>query len=142
MTPHDAIRDVFLDLKRAYARKNARALLACHAPGALVFNLAPPLASRGRGLAETEAWRATWIGVVCVDLAEAEIHISRHLARVTALNRIRGTKQDGEIGDMWFRTAMRLHRTWDRWLIVHDHSSTPFYMDGSFWTATDLLPQA
>jgi hypothetical protein len=26
------------------------------------------------------------------------------------------------------------------WLITHEHVSTPFYMDGSFRTATDLEP--
>ena len=141
MPAEHAIQDVFRELERAHARKDARAMLACYAPDALIFDLAPPLASRGRDLAETEAWLATWEGPVTVDAHETEINLSGDLAWVTALNRMRGTKTDGEKVDVWFRTTMGLRRAGGRWLIVHDHSSTPFYMDGSYRAATDLVPK-
>ena len=42
--------------------------------------------------------------------------------------------------DIWFRATMGLRKTGGRWLIVHDHSSVPFYMDGSYRAAMDLQP--
>jgi ketosteroid isomerase-like protein len=33
-----------------------------------------------------------------------------------------------------------LRRIDGRWLIAHEHSSTPFYMDGTFRAALDLQP--
>ncbi|MEQ9505556.1 MAG: nuclear transport factor 2 family protein [Hyphomonas sp.] len=52
-----------------------------------------------------------------------------------------GTKTDGECVDLWFRATTILRRIEGRWLIVHDHTSTPFYMDGSQRAALDLVPQ-
>jgi ketosteroid isomerase-like protein len=40
-----------------------------------------------------------------------------------------------------FALTTILRRSDGRWRIVHDHSSTPFYMDGSYRAATDLVPQ-
>lgn len=142
MKTEDALHEVFRELGRAHASKDARALLACYAPDALIFDLAPPLATRGRDLAATEAWFATWDGPITVDAAEVDINMSADLAWVSALNRMRGRKVDGEVVDVWFRTTMGLRRTGGRWLIVHDHSSTPFYMDGSYRAAVDLVPQS
>jgi ketosteroid isomerase-like protein len=35
---------------------------------------------------------------------------------------------------------MCLRKTNGQWRIVHDHSSVPFYMDGSYRAAVDLKP--
>lgn len=141
MSSEDDIQAIFRELERAHANKDAAAMLACYAPDALIFDLAPPLASRGRNLAETQAWLATWDGPVTVDAEDVDLNISGDLAWTTALNRMRGTKTDGEKVDVWFRTTMALRRSAGRWLIVHDHASTPFYMDGSYRAAVDLVPQ-
>jgi ketosteroid isomerase-like protein len=61
------------------------------------------------------------------------------LAFVSAFNRMRG-RQGGEDQDMWYRTTMCLRKTSGRWRIVCDHSSVPFYMDGSYRAAVDLKP--
>jgi ketosteroid isomerase-like protein len=47
-------------------------------------------------------------------------------------------RQGGEDQDLWFRTTMCLRKINARWRIVHDHSSVPFYMDGSYRAAVDL----
>jgi SnoaL-like domain len=57
----------------------------------------------------------------------------------SALNRMRG-RIGGEDQDMWYRTTMCFQRIGERWRIVHDHSSVPFYMDGSYRAAVDLNP--
>jgi hypothetical protein len=42
--------------------------------------------------------------------------------------------------DMWFRSTWCLGRIDGRWRITHEHNSTPFYMDGTYRAATDLVP--
>jgi hypothetical protein len=37
-------------------------------------------------------------------------------------------------------TIAQTQRIDDRWRITHEHNSTPFYMDGSYRAATDLVP--
>ena len=41
---------------------------------------------------------------------------------------------------LWMRATYGLRRIDGRWTIVHEHESTPFYMDGSFRAAVDLEP--
>jgi ketosteroid isomerase-like protein len=41
---------------------------------------------------------------------------------------------------MWYRVTLGLRRIDEQWLIVHEHTSVPFYMDGSFRAAVDLAP--
>ncbi|MGH3157151.1 MAG: nuclear transport factor 2 family protein, partial [Streptosporangiaceae bacterium] len=41
---------------------------------------------------------------------------------------------------LWYRSTLGLRRLDGEWRIVHEHTSTPFYMDGSLRAATDLRP--
>ena len=86
------------------------------------------------------AWLATWTGPITVDAADVELAVAEDIAWCTALNRMSGTKTDGEIVDMWFRTTMGFRRTEEGWRIAHDHASVPFHMDGSYRAATALTP--
>ncbi len=51
-----------------------------------------------------------------------------------------GRKTDGEVIDLWRRQTFGLKRVRGAWKIVHEHSSVPFYMDGSYRAAIDLKP--
>lgn len=42
--------------------------------------------------------------------------------------------------DVWFRATVGLRRGDGGWTIMHEHTSVPFYMDGSFKAAIDLQP--
>ncbi|MGB5252109.1 MAG: nuclear transport factor 2 family protein, partial [Sedimenticolaceae bacterium] len=91
---------------------------------------------------DTAAWLATWDGPILVDAADVDLVVDEAIAWTTALNRMRGVKTDGSQVDLWFRTTMCFRKIEGAWKIVHDHSSTPFYMDGSFRAAVDLTPAA
>ena len=54
--------------------------------------------------------------------------------------RISGTKVDGEHNDVWARQTTCLKKIDGAWKITHDHTSVPFYMDGSYKAAVDLKP--
>lgn len=127
-------------LGRAHHDKDADAIAACYAPDAVIYSLAPPLRERGLDRDGIAAWLGTWDGPIRVDALDSVLEVAGDLAYVSALNRMRGTKTDGEEVDLWFRTTMCFRNTHDGWRIVHDHSSVPFYMDGSFRAAVDLMP--
>ena len=136
----DEITSLCLRLGRAHAEKDADTIVACYAPGAVIHGLAPPLSERGLSRDDTAAWLDTWEGPIIIDATDVELELAEGLAWTTALNRMRGTKVDGEKVDLWFRTTMCFRRIEGEWRILHDHSSVPFYMDGSFRAATDLSP--
>ena len=43
-------------------------------------------------------------------------------------------------GALWFRSTIGFRKIGGKWLITHEHNSTPFYMDGSDKAALDLQP--
>jgi ketosteroid isomerase-like protein len=51
-----------------------------------------------------------------------------------------GTRTDGGETDVWVRQTLCLRRIGDAWKIAHEHTSVPFYMDGSNKAALDLKP--
>lgn len=128
-------------LRRAHAERDADAILACYAEDAVIYDLAPPLGRRGMGREGLVDWLATWDGPIHVDAEDIDLTVGEDLAYTSALNRTRGTKADGTAVDLWFRTTMVFARRDGRWRIVHDHSSVPFHMDGSYRAAVDLTPQ-
>jgi len=133
------IEALFAKLRKAHADKDADAIADAYAPDVVVYDLAPPLGRRGVRREEIAAWLATWDGPVEIDARDIEITAERDLAFSTAFNRMRG-HQSGEKQDIWFRATICLKRIGGSWRIVHDHTSVPFYMDGSYRAATDLKP--
>ena len=127
-------------LEQAHHDKDADAIVACFAPEAVIYDLAPPLGRRGQDASEVQAWLDTWRGPISLEAAEVELVVSGDLAYSSALNRIGGTKADGVDVDLWFRTTMCFRKTGRGWRILHGHSSVPFLMDGSDRAALDLRP--
>lgn len=140
-TAREEIMGLCQRLGQAHHGKDAEAILACYAEDAVINDLAPPLTRRGMGRERLAAWLATWRGPIRVDAEDVDLAVERDLAYSSALNRMRGTTTDGTAVDLWFRTTMVFARSNGRWLIVHDHSSVPFHMDGSFRAAVDLTPE-
>jgi ketosteroid isomerase-like protein len=85
------------------------------------------------------AWLAGWDGPIQIDARDVSLTVEGDLAFVSALNRMRG-RQGGEDRDLWYRTTMCIQKISGQWQIVCDHSSVPFYMDGSYRAAVDLKP--
>ena len=132
-----ALEALFQPLVRVYADRDADAVVEAYAPDAVIFDLSPPLGRRGMTRETVAAWLAGWDGPIQIDARDVNLAVDRDLAFVSALSRMRG-RQGGEDQDMWYRTTMCLRKTGGRWRIVHDHSSVPFYMDGSYRAAVDL----
>jgi PhnB protein len=137
------IRSVLEGLGRAISSKDADAALAPYAPDVVRFDLAPPLATRGPQALDRAgllAWFDTWRGPIRNEVQDMAVEISGDLALVFGLLRMAGTKTDGQDVDLWARETVGLRRRDGAWRIVHQHTSTPFYMDGSLKAAIDLKP--
>jgi PhnB protein len=141
-TAEAQIRKLVDQLARAIRDKDVEAVMACYASDILTFDLAPPLQHAGREVIKEglKDWFPTWDGPIGLEIRDLSVVAGGAVAYCTSLNRMTGTKTDGEKPDLWFRATYGLRKEGGAWKIAHEHASTPFYMDGSFKAAVDLKP--
>ena len=141
-TDTEAILAVLDELHTAIGAGDAARALATCTPGAVVFNLAPPLVqaagSQEEAVAALGGWIASFDTPPRLAHREPTVHVDGDVAFVHTLSSMSGTK-GGEF-TLWFRSTFGLRRIAGRWLIVHQHESVPFHMDGSFRAAVGLEP--
>ena len=135
-TAETAVRDLIEEHAAAMREMDADRLAACYRPGAIVFDLAPPLAKTF----DRERSRA-WFdgkggGSMDYEIRDVEVEVAGDLAVAYGLTRM----GDRRTFELWFRTTLVLRETDGRWQIAHAHDSTPFHMDGSLRAAVDLTP--
>jgi ketosteroid isomerase-like protein len=129
-------------MKKSRHDKDVHALAAPYTTDAAIFNLAPPLAHRGIDTAETQAWLDSWQGPVEITPRDFQIHVSGDIAFCHGYLRMEGIKKGMDhLISFWMRETVCLERKGDSWRIVHEHTSVPFYMDGSARPAFDLKPE-
>jgi ketosteroid isomerase-like protein len=128
-------------LLKANHDKDAAAFAAPFTPDAAVFNLAPPLIRHGIDLQEKQAWFDSWATPVDLESRDFKITIGGDVAFCHSFLRLSGTKKgsEGRVS-FWMRQTLCLERLGGVWKIVHEHTSVPFYMDGSLRPAFDLRP--
>ena len=133
------IRSLIDQRAKALHAKNAEGVVVCRTSDYVQFSLAPPLAhtSDAKNL---NAWFATWQGPIGSEARDLTIAVSGDTAFSHGLSRMTGTKTDGAEVDLWFRETLCFRKVDGAWKIAHEHSSVPFYMDGSFRAAIDLKP--
>ena len=138
------IRGLLEDRAAALRAKDAPAVLSHYSPETVKYDLAPPLQTAGPAALDRralEAWFATWWGPLGYDLRDFKVVTGGDLAFCYGLVRISGTKVDGdEKVSVWVRETICLGKEGGVWKIRHEHSSVPFYMDGSVRAAVDLKP--
>ncbi|WP_198174190.1 YybH family protein [Mesorhizobium xinjiangense] len=136
------VRAVLDTINEAMRRRDAAGALSQHARDAVVYDLAPPLVSEiGTDEAKFQGWMDTWDGPIEQDWRDLKIHTNGDLAICHGLVRTKARqKTSGQVVMFWVRSTLCLVRSSGQWQIVHDHSSVPFYMDGSFRAAVDLEP--
>ncbi|MGH8593745.1 MAG: YybH family protein [Gammaproteobacteria bacterium] len=136
------IREVIGSWAKAVRAKDVEGAMACLTPDILTFDLAPPLQHEGLEVIRKslEEWLPTWDGPIGLEIRDLRVTADRDVAFCTSLQRMSGTKTDGEKPDLWFRSTMCLQKIDGTWRIAHEHTSTPFYMDGSNKAALDLKP--
>lgn len=137
------IRTVIKEQANAIRNKDANGVLRHYAADALRFDLAPPLAHAGADALdrqELESWFATWRGPIGYEVRDFSVTTGDDIAFCHGFVRISGTKTDGAENSVWARQTLCLRKIDGAWKITHEHTSVPFYMDGSFKAAVDLAP--
>ena len=120
-----AIRDLIEQWAKAVRNKNIDRILANHSPDILMFDVPPPIQSKG-----IDAYRKTWDLFFdwsrddpAFDIQEMNITAGNEVAFVTALMRCAG-KTENESG-LDFRLTVGLRKIDDQWIIMHEHHSIP-----------------
>jgi ketosteroid isomerase-like protein len=138
----DQIGELINHWAKALRAKDLDGIMSHYAADIVCFDIAPPLQSVG-----TEAlrknlkdWFATFNGPIGYEIADLAITASDRAGFGRSLNRLSGMRSDGEKTDVWLRMTLCCRKTQGQWMIVHEHASVPFYMDGSDRAAVDLAP--
>ncbi|MGD9986876.1 YybH family protein [Pseudonocardia sp.] len=140
-TDEAAVRALLAEETESMRTRDAERAVAHYAPGAVIFSLAPPLGSRGRTAGSVRAWLGGFDGPVGIEITDVEVAVDGDLAFAHSLRRMSAVPAGAPEGfAFWYRSTTCLRRTRGAWLVVHEHTSTPFHMDGSFRAATDLQP--
>jgi ketosteroid isomerase-like protein len=138
------IRQFMAGRAAAMRARDAESLVAGYAPGTVKFDLAPPLRRTAPEAGETDRlrhWFAGFDGPIDYELRDLHVTLGDQLAVCHSLNRLSATPHGApERFDLWFRATVCLGRIDGDWRIIHEHNSTPFYMDGTLRAALDLQP--
>jgi ketosteroid isomerase-like protein len=138
------IQDVIESRYTHLAAGDVKGMLESYAPQVVQFTLAPPLGGSidGHDPVPTEQWLATFEAPPRRTVTQLEITTDGDVAFATSIDSMTAVPRGAtESFTMWHRMTVGLRRVDGRWLIVHEHSSVPFYMDGSFRAAVDLQPE-
>jgi uncharacterized protein (TIGR02246 family) len=126
-TDEAAIRDLIEDWARAVRAKDLKGILANHSREILMFDVPPPLESKG-----IDAYRKTWDlffswsdDPVVFDFNDMDITAGNDVAYVTALMRCAGTERTVERIKLEFRLTIGLRKIGGQWIIMHEHHSIP-----------------
>ena len=82
-TDRAEIEALFQQLVRAHANHDADAIVEVYAPNAVIFDLAPPLVSRGMNRDKVTAWLSGWDGPIQIDARDISMTIDGDLAFVS-----------------------------------------------------------
>jgi hypothetical protein len=102
--------------------------------------------SRRRSFTTASISRKSWPGSthgtgLSIWSPATSITVSGDFAFAHGFYRMSGTpKAAGRPISFWMRETLGRHRVAGAWMIVHEHASVPFYMDGSLRPAFDLQP--
>jgi ketosteroid isomerase-like protein len=130
------------ELETAMRAGDARAVVALYRPDAVKYDLAPPLRHTGaevHDVAGLQSWFDGFGGSVGYEVHDLAVTAGTGVAFAYSLNKMYDPSPEGRF-ELWFRATYCLVRTDGRWLLAHEHTSTPFHMDGSFRAAVDLQP--
>jgi len=143
MNDDTAIRKIIEERARAIHDRDAEAVLRFYSDDVVNFDLAPPLAYRGRAAtdpAELKRWFDSWSGPIKLTFDQLTVHRADNVAFAHGLMRMTGLRTDATRTDVWVRMTVGLEERDGAWKIVHEHQSFPTKMDGSGLSASDLKP--
>lgn len=122
------LRNLVAERVAAVHAKDPEPLAARQHPELVMFNVLPPLHSRGAAAVaeQTQAWFDAYAGDIGYDVHDLYVDAAGDLGFCSFLYHVSGTLTAGGDVDMWVRATLCFRRTDGRWLITHDHESVPF----------------
>jgi len=122
-----AIRSLVENWASAVRRRDVAAILLNHSPNILMFDVPPPLESKG-----IEAYERTWDmffswahNPIVFSIGEMSITAGNDVAFVTALMRCAGTEVSGQDIELDFRLTIGLRKIDNQGIVMHEHHSIP-----------------
>src|SRR5262245_48674012 len=126
-TAEATIRELVENWTSAVRARDLHGILAHHSPDILMFDVPPPLASKG-----LEAYAKTWDlffswsdDAVILYSKSMDITAGSDVAFVAALMRCAGTEKSGERIELEFRLTICLRKIGQQWMVLHEHHSIP-----------------
>jgi len=126
-TDEGAIRALLENWARAVRARDFNGILANHSADMLMFDVPPPLESKG-----IEAYRKSWDlffswsdDPVVFAFNRMDITAGDDIAFVAALMRCSGTEKNGEQIALEFRLTIGLRKIGGQWTVIHEHHSIP-----------------
>lgn len=135
----ESLRQLLAERVRAFRAKDVEAVAAQYDAEVVMYNLAPPLQTRGLDRGAIRAWFDSYDGPIGCETADERYFADGDVAFCHYLYRITGTQTAGSQVDMWVRATLGLRRRDGAWKIVHGHDSDPFDMQ-TFQALLDLKP--
>jgi ketosteroid isomerase-like protein len=125
----------------AHLNKDPEGIAAPYTPHAVIYDLEPPLVHDGISVERKRKWLATWDGPLELVTQNFKVTVTGDHAYGHGYLRLSGNKKGVDHAvSFWMRATMVFERIEGVWRIVHEHTSVPFYMDGSLRPAFDLQP--
>jgi ketosteroid isomerase-like protein len=130
-TDQTILRHLLESWADAVRRKDIDGVLAHRADDILLFDVVPPLQSRGIG-----EYRTSWVDQFfpwCgsdgrFELSDVEISAGDRVAFATGLIRCAGTENSTRV-EYTVRLTVGFEKRDDRWIAVHEHHSEPLRAD-------------
>lgn len=123
----EQIRHMIDSWMDALIAKDVDRLLSSYSPNILLYDVMSPLAHRGLGVYR-KVWEqcfAMFQGPLGYEIHDLSITAGDLVAFSTRLNRISGTRTDGEQFDAWLRVTVCYVKNDGKWLVTHEHVSMP-----------------
>lgn len=120
------IRDLIENWAKAVREKNIEGILANHSSDILMFDVPPPIQSKGlEKYGKTWDLFYSWDREGVFDIEEMNITAGDDVAFASALMKCAGTDENGNREELDFRLTVGLRKIGGHWMITHEHHSVP-----------------
>ncbi|MFL5640180.1 MAG: YybH family protein [Gemmatimonadaceae bacterium] len=127
MSDERAIRELVEKWASAVRAKDRAAILRHHSADILMFDVPPPLQSKGID-AYDKTWDLFYSGSpdpVAFEIREMNVSAGKDAAFVAALMRCETRMPNGGYGPLDFRLTIGLRKIDNQWTVMHEHHSVP-----------------
>jgi uncharacterized protein (TIGR02246 family) len=140
-TSESQLRKLIEDQVASVRAKDVDRAIANYAPDVVSFDVVNTLQKKGSEACRkrAEEWFSSFQGTIGYEVQDLKITCSDDLAFCHSLNRVKATKTDGGLLEMWWRATVCYRKIDGKWLVFHEHNSVPFDA-GSGKAQLDLKP--